>query len=162
MYYICLITFLLGLLAGHVVSQTMTTTTTTPTSTFTLITPIDLDAVLQGSINYQVLAEMGAERASHQPLHRFLGRAKSDLVLQYCLTQYAVRQAARQTRLDYQLFGQLSQLTLMKRVRWADGWVDSDLEESSTDAGTIVTMPDSECGWQDWNERWYRGRVPPH
>ncbi|KAF8430290.1 hypothetical protein EV426DRAFT_708458 [Tirmania nivea] len=105
---------------------------------------------------------MEAERASHQSNHRFLGRAKSELILQYCLTQSAHRQAARQKRLDYLLCGQLSQLTLTKRVRWADGWVDSDLEESSTDAGTIDTIPDSECGWQDWNERWYTGRAPQH
>ncbi|KAF8456601.1 hypothetical protein BGX38DRAFT_39704 [Terfezia claveryi] len=153
MYYLNLITVLLAILARHVVSQTMTTTTTTtatPTTTTptmtTTTTPIDFDAVLQRSIDCQVLAEMEAERVAHQLNRQVLSKTKAERVLQYCIDQSTHHRAARQKKLDYQLCCQLSQLSLMKKVRWANDWDNSDLD--STEAETVLdTIPDSSCSW---------------
>ncbi|KAF8419819.1 hypothetical protein BGX38DRAFT_1334436 [Terfezia claveryi] len=162
MYYLYLITVLLAILARHVISQTMTTTTTTPTTTTpttitptttTTTTPIDLDAVLQRSINCQVAAEMEAERVAHQLNRQVLSKTKAERVLQYCIDQSTHHRAAMQKKLDYQLCCQLSQLSLIKKIRWANDWDNSDLE--STEAETILdTLPGSACSWGDWNSRW--------
>ncbi|KAF8417812.1 hypothetical protein BGX38DRAFT_1280684 [Terfezia claveryi] len=91
-----------------------TITTRTTTTTTTSITPergasasqtIDLDAVVQRSIDCQVLAEMKAER-----------------VLQYCIDQAKYQPAA------YQLDSQLPPFLRRDKVRWNNQWIDSHLE----------------------------------
>ncbi|KAF8414949.1 hypothetical protein BGX38DRAFT_1281579 [Terfezia claveryi] len=133
-YYLCVITVLLVILSRHVVWTTVTTTTTitpttitttttttrttittrTTTTTTTSITPergasasqtIDLDAVVQRSIDCQVLAEM-----------------KAEWVLQYCINQVKYQPA------PYQLDSQLPPFLRRDKVRWNNQWIDSHLE----------------------------------
>ncbi|KAF8456721.1 hypothetical protein BGX38DRAFT_1162843 [Terfezia claveryi] len=118
MVYVYLISIL------HVLATiaSRTTMATTPMANRTTETSgIDLNAVLQRSIDLQVLAEIKEERVS-----------------QYCDYQLTRLLAARQeenaqiaSALVYRLRYQLSSLSIKKQVRWAEGWVDSDLESTT-------------------------------
>ncbi|RPB26141.1 hypothetical protein L211DRAFT_835505, partial [Terfezia boudieri ATCC MYA-4762] len=154
LYYLSVITILLVMLSRHVVKTTITTTTTTTTTTITTTittvkatittvlstttmttttyrgASIDLDAVLQRSIDCQVLAEIKAER-----------------VLQYFIKQ-SKYQLVKYQPATHQLCSQPPPFLIKERVRWDNRWIDCNLDLiTETSDSVLDTIPDSECSW---------------
>ncbi|RPB18448.1 hypothetical protein L211DRAFT_854124 [Terfezia boudieri ATCC MYA-4762] len=120
---------------------TLATTITTATSIArqtTIASRIDLDAKLQRSIDLQVLAEFKEERV----LQYCTDQLKRLRVEEYCNEQLTRLLAARKAKQEENaqitsllVYRPRYQFSLLekKKVRWADGWVDSDCG-STTDA----------------------------
>lgn len=124
----------------HNIKYVLPHTDPRPTANITPIIDVDADAVLQRSINDQLLAEMEAEWASQHNSQILLSKTKSEMVMQYCLYQADLHRSINHTRMDNLLCDQLSQLALTKRVTWADGWVASVSEASETPTEVEVMM----------------------
>ncbi|KAF8432050.1 hypothetical protein BGX38DRAFT_280524 [Terfezia claveryi] len=133
------------LLTTHVVSRITTTTTMTST------TPIAIDLIR--SVDRQLLAdELDRQILAEEidPSCEVLAARKKERVSQYCDNKLAYVLATKQKQLDHLLC--YYQLTHNKKVRWADGCVDSDL--GSTADTELDTIPDSVYSWDYWNSRW--------
>ena len=117
-------------MAAITMASTPTQSETAPTST----NDIDLDKMLQRSIDFQVVAETKRER-----------------VMQYCLQQHeawVTRAAARERArahedwlLERQLCQQFSSLSIKKKVRWADQEENNLLTDVDDYPGSSV------CSW---------------
>ncbi|KAF8424425.1 hypothetical protein BGX38DRAFT_614907 [Terfezia claveryi] len=110
---------------------TLATTITTATSIrqTTITSRMDLDAKLQRSIDLQVLAEFKEERV----LHYCTDQLKRLRVDEYCNEQLTRLQEQNIQIPSSLVHRPRFSLSKKKKVRWADGWVDSDCG-STTDA----------------------------